>query len=195
MHPYLYVVLAYLIGSFPSAFIYTRLFGGGRDIRAVGSGNVGGMNTLRNVGILPGVLTGVTDLSKGILAVWLAGRLFAGDQAIMGASAVAVVAGHNWMPWLGFRGGKGIGASAGGLVVLHPWALAPVIALYGAGMVVLRDSYVSVILGFCSLPITMFVLTGRSPMHALIGLGVAAAVIAKHWPELLSYIRSRRRGK
>jgi acyl phosphate:glycerol-3-phosphate acyltransferase len=192
VHPVLYVVIAYLIGSFPSAYIYTRLFSGGRDIRAVGSGNVGGMNTFRNVGALAGVLTGLTDLGKGVLAVWLAGVLFARDPVVMGAAAIAVVAGHNWMPWLGFRGGKGIGATAGSLIVLQPWALAPVIVLYAIGLLLTKDSYASVVIAFACLPIAMFALGGMSLLHALVGAGLAAVVIAKHWKELIGFLKGRR---
>jgi glycerol-3-phosphate acyltransferase PlsY len=181
-----------LIGSFPSAYLYTRLLGGGKDIRVVGSGNVGGMNAFRNVGAAAGVLTGLTDLGKGALAVWLAGRLYMGDPAVMGAAAVAAVVGHNWMPWLGLRGGKGIGASAGALSVLMPWAIAPAVVAYVVGLALLKDSYASVVLGFTALPVAMYVIGGGSPLHGLVGLGLAVAVIAKHWSELRGFIRGRR---
>jgi acyl phosphate:glycerol-3-phosphate acyltransferase len=191
MHPLAVIALAYLIGSFPSAYIYTRLFGR-RDIQRVGSGNVGGMNTFRNVGALPGLLTAVTDVSKGALAMWLASRLMSSDPFLMGLAAVAVVAGHNWMPWLGMRGGKGLGAAAGALWVYMPGAIASFAAGYALAVAVLRDSYAAVVVGVATLPAAMW-LIGRSPVYAVIGLGLAAVIIAKHTGELRDYLGTRRR--
>lgn len=151
MQPLAAVAAAYLIGSFPSAYVYTRLFGG-RDIRQVGSGNVGGMNAFRNVGPLPGLLTGITDVSKGALAVWLAVRWFPDSPLLVGIAAVSVV----------------------------------------AGLAVLRDSYVAVVMGAAALPVSMWVL-GGALAHALAGLGLAAVVIAKHTGELRDYLSTRRR--
>lgn len=191
MHPLAAVAVAYFIGSFPSAYIYTRLLGR-RDIRQVGSGNVGGMNTFRNVGPIPGLLTGVTDVAKGALAVWLATRWFPGYPLLIGIVAVAVVAGHNWMPWLGMRGGKGLGATAGALAVYQPASIGGFVVAYVIGMAVLRHSYAAVVVGMAALPIVMWVL-GGSVAYALVGLGLAAVVIAKHTSELREYMHKRRR--
>jgi glycerol-3-phosphate acyltransferase PlsY len=184
------VALAYLIGSVPSAYIYTRLLAG-RDIRAVGSGSVGGMNALRNVGVLPGVLTAITDAGKGVLAAWLASRWFPEQPLTIGLSAIAAVAGHNWMAWLRFRGGKGLGAMAGGLMVIQPWALAGVVGVYAVVILLFRDAYASVVISVASLPAWMWGLSGN-PVWGLVGLGVAAVVIAKHVREFIGFLRGRR---
>ncbi|MDP2872252.1 MAG: glycerol-3-phosphate acyltransferase [Bacillota bacterium] len=191
MQPLAAVAVAYFIGSFPSAYIYTRLLGR-RDIRQVGSGNVGGMNAFRNVGPLPGVLTGVTDVAKGALAVWLATRWFPGLPLLIGMVAVAVVAGHNWMPWLGMRGGKGLGATAGALAVYQPASIGGFLIAYVLGLAAFRDSYAAVVTGMAALPVAMWIFGGTAA-YALVGLGLAAAVIAKHTGELRDYLEKRRR--
>lgn len=189
MQPLAAVAAAYLIGSFPSAYIYTRLLGR-RDIRQVGSGNVGGLNAFRNVGPLAGLLTGVTDVAKGALAVWLASRWFSDSPLLIGFVAVAAVAGHNWMPWLGMRGGKGLGATAGALAVYQPLSIAGFAIVYAAGLAVLRDSYAAVVAAMAALPFIMWA-CGGTVTHAVVGLGFAAVVIARHIRELQDYLRRR----
>jgi glycerol-3-phosphate acyltransferase PlsY len=191
MHPLAAVAVAYLIGSFPSAYVYTRLLGG-RDIRQVGSGNVGGMNTFRNVGPLPGLLTAVTDVTKGILAVWLATRWFPGWPLLVGLAAVSVVAGHNWMPWLGMRGGKGLGASAGALAIYQPASIGVFLAAYAVGLTLFRNSYTAVVMGAAALPLSMWLL-GGTLAHGLAGLGLAIVIIAKHMDQLREYFATKRR--
>jgi glycerol-3-phosphate acyltransferase PlsY len=191
MPPIAYLALAYLLGSFPSAFIYTAAFRGA-DIRKVGSGNIGGMNTFRNVGPLPGLLTGLTDLGKGMLAAWLGLTLFPGQPLWAGLGGAAAAAGHNWMPWLGFRGGKGVGATFGALLVLQPWALVAVALIYGAGIAVLRDSYPAVVVAMALLPAIMWV-AGGSIAYPAAGFAIAVVVIAKHVREWREYW-ARRRG-
>ena len=68
------VVLGYLLGSIPFAFIFTRIFSG-KDIRLLGSGNGGANNVYREVGVMPAVLVGICDIGKGTAAVFLASRL------------------------------------------------------------------------------------------------------------------------
>jgi len=132
------VILGYLLGSIPSAYIATRLVTG-RDIRQLGGGNVGGLNTAREVGFLPGLLVGIVDLGKGSVAVAIAHWLLDLSLVPVLLTGLAAVVGHNWMVWLKFSGGKGMGAAVGALLVVMPvygyWLglvifLAIVIALY-----------------------------------------------------------------
>lgn len=189
MPPLVYLALAYLLGSFPSAFIYTAVLGRA-DIRAVGSGNIGGMNTFRNVGAAPGILTALTDLGKGVLATWLGVILFPGRLWIAGLGAAAAAAGHNWMPWLGFRGGKGLGVTFGALMVLQPWTLLVVAVTYGSSIAFLRDSYAAVVVAMGLLPAALWVLGKNLPL-ALAGVVLAAAVIAKHLKEWREFLDRR----
>jgi glycerol-3-phosphate acyltransferase PlsY len=140
----------------------------GIDIRAHGSGNIGATNVLRVVGKKYGIACLLLDALKGFLPVALAVNLIqvAGrpiqvpldlpeawalmlpaaeamkGQMVQILTALAAVLGHNYSPWVGFRGGKGIATSAGVLIALMPFA---VIILIGVFLVVfLISRYVSV---------------------------------------------------
>jgi len=116
------IFLGYLLGSIPSAYIAARL-ATGKDIRRMGGGNVGGLNTYREVGLWPAVAVGIVDFGKGAAAVAIAYWVLALtdlSQPWVLAAGLAAVIGHNWMVWLKFSGGKGMGAAIGALVVLMP---------------------------------------------------------------------------
>lgn len=113
------VIIGYLLGSIPSAYIAGRL-ASGKDVRRLGGGNVGGLNLYREVGALPAALAGIADVCKGAAAVAIAYWLLEVDMPYVLATAVAAVVGHNWMLFLKFSGGKGMGATIGALFVLLP---------------------------------------------------------------------------
>lgn len=113
------VIIGYLLGSIPSAYLATRLAKGG-DIRRMGGGNVGGLNTYREVGALPAVAVAITDLGKGAATVALTHWVLGLSPPWVLAAALASVVGHNWMVWLKFSGGKGAGTTIGVVSVLLP---------------------------------------------------------------------------
>ncbi|MCX6543720.1 MAG: glycerol-3-phosphate 1-O-acyltransferase PlsY [Acidobacteria bacterium] len=125
----LFVALAYLIGSVPFAFLFAKRKGY-RDLRLVGSGNVGATNAFRVAGSGAGLLTVLFDIAKGATAVVAAQRLGAG-QSLSAVAGVAAVAGHIYPVWLGFRGGKGVAATCGAFAVLAPVATALAAAVFG----------------------------------------------------------------
>ena len=105
------IIIGYLLGSIPSAYIITRLLTG-KDIRQLGGGNVGARNVFREVGLGPAIGVGIFDVGKGIAAVaiayWLLGwpqlwSLGAPQVFALGAG-VAAVAGHMWSVYLKFTG-------------------------------------------------------------------------------------------
>ncbi len=118
----LIIFSAYLAGSVPFAYLLGRLRG--FDVRDHGSGNVGATNLTRLAGRRWGFAAFFLDFGKGMLAVAAAAWL-APDQVgtlLPMLAAAAVVAGHVWPVWLGFKGGKGMATSLGALLVLSPWA-------------------------------------------------------------------------
>jgi len=138
----LFVLVGYVLGSTPSAYLMSCLFGRG-DIRAVGSGNVGGMNAFRNVHPLAGLLTGLFDVLKGSAAVWAAqtwGSYPGTPDWLPLLAAAAAVMGHNYMLFLGFRGGKGLGTTVGALLVLWPAGILWLLGAIATGSIVLRDT-------------------------------------------------------
>lgn len=143
---------AYLLGSVPFGFLLAKARG--KDIRTLGSGNIGATNVFRSVGKGPGLLTFLLDFLKGLAAVCLVPRL-AGWLAAGGCAAAAAagipfrlfcgalaVAGHNWTCFLGFKGGKGVATSAGMLLGLTPGGAGIAFAVWVLAFVSTR--YVSV---------------------------------------------------
>ena len=117
---------AYLLGSLSFAVIVSKAFGMA-DPRSYGSGNPGATNVLRSGKKLAAVLTLLGDALKGWLAVWLALRFQAElqlDNVTIGLVAVAVLVGHMWPIFFGFKGGKGVATAVGVLLALSwPTAL------------------------------------------------------------------------
>ncbi len=125
------VTVGYLVGTAPTAHLVTRIVTRGQlDIRRVGSGNPGGLNTMRAVGTRWGALVVLGDLGKGALACVLGARI-GGDAGIY-AAAPAAVLGHVFPVWARFRGGKGVATAAGSLLVMGPLVLA--VAAFGAAL-------------------------------------------------------------
>ena len=120
MRAVLVVMLAYLIGSIPFGYLIVRLSGGG-DVRETGSGGTGATNVSRRAGKGAGVLTLVLDALKGAAAVFLTARF--DNTWLTGIAAIAVIVGHIFPVWLGFRGGKGVATAAGVFAYLAPFAL------------------------------------------------------------------------
>jgi len=113
------VVLGYLLGSIPTAYIVTRITLG-KDIRRLGGGNVGGLNTLLEVGAKAAIVVGIVDLGKGAAAVAIAYWLLDVSPLFVMLAGLASAIGHMWMVFLKFSGGKGMGATFGALAVLLP---------------------------------------------------------------------------
>ncbi|MDO8578722.1 MAG: glycerol-3-phosphate acyltransferase [Dehalococcoidales bacterium] len=112
------VLIAYLLGSVPFAYIFARVTRG-IDIRQAGTGNVGAMNTWREAGTLPGLSVLVLDAAKGSLAVLTAEALGMPLFVVM-LSGIAAVAGHNWPVFLHFKGGRGAATTLGVLLAFMP---------------------------------------------------------------------------
>lgn len=113
------IVIGYMAGSIPSAYIVTRL-ARKRDIRQLGGGNVGGLNVYREVGIWSAVAVASIDIGKGAAVVAIAIWLLDLSSIFVMLAGLAAVIGHNWMVWLKFRGGKGVGTTIGALAVAMP---------------------------------------------------------------------------
>lgn len=113
------LVIGYLLGSIPSAYIAARLVKG-KDIRRIGGGNVGGLNVFREVGAISALAVGIVDIGKGAAAVAIAYWLLGVPQLFVLLAGIAAVVGHNWMVWLKFSGGKGMGATIGVLAIVMP---------------------------------------------------------------------------
>ncbi|NLJ76612.1 MAG: glycerol-3-phosphate 1-O-acyltransferase PlsY [Peptococcaceae bacterium] len=177
----LLIVVGYLVGSLPFSYIVGRLWAG-VDIRLCGSGNVGMTNVWRNAGPVAGITALILDLGKGMLAVWLA-RMFGSNDLIVALAGVAVLAGHSWPIFLGFKGGKLVATGVGVITAISPSV--GIIAMLTWIFVTGVTRYVSVgsIIAIVSIPFVMVVFRLEPPFLAL---GVLAAIFAvyKHIPNI-----------
>ena len=115
------IIIAYLLGSIPFGYLIVR-GKEGADVRTTGSGGTGATNVSRRAGKGAGVLTLMLDALKGAAAVLIAQTL-SGNGWVVTAAAIAVIVGHIFPVWLGFRGGKGVATGAGVFLMLMPVAL------------------------------------------------------------------------
>ena len=141
------LLIAYLLGTLLGSLLLGRLRG--VDIRTMGSGNAGATNALRTQGKLFGLLVLVVDIAKGLLAVWwLPSAVLPGigidpelpRQWLALACGFAVIVGHVYPVWFGFRGGKGAATVVGVIAAVNPWLMLPLIASWF--IVVLLTGYV-----------------------------------------------------
>lgn len=164
MRPLSVILTAYLLGSIPFGYLIVRAKQG-VDIRETGSGGTGATNVSRRAGKVAGVVTLILDAVKGAAAVVIAkvllGLLVLTQGGLAGsplqllatsrplqdvywwvaAAAVAVIVGHMFPVWLGFRGGKGVATGVGVFLVLAPVAV--VLAAVIFVVIVWRTRYVS----------------------------------------------------
>jgi glycerol-3-phosphate acyltransferase PlsY len=183
------VVLGYLLGSIPTAYMVTRL-AKGEDVRQLGGGNVGGLNVYREVGKLPAAVVAIVDVAKGAAAVAIAYWLLNVSLPFVLAAAVAAVVGHNWMVWLRFGGGKGMGAAIGGLFVLLPLyhysiGLAFFFAVLAILFVITRNVALSMGAGLLSLPFIAW-LSMKSAPFIIYSVVLGLIILAKFIPTAIA---------
>jgi glycerol-3-phosphate acyltransferase PlsY len=154
----LLLVLAYLLGGFSPGYWLVR-WRRGLDIRTTGSGGTGATNVGRILGRWGYVTVMLIDVAKGAL-VGVAARYFGLSAAWAFAAALAVIVGHIWPVWLGFRGGKGIGPFVGCWLVLAPLALIPCLLLGLVFLAWLRRFSISGLAGLIVLPASAWLATG-----------------------------------
>lgn len=167
---------AYLMGSLPISLWVGKRWGG-RDLRKVGSGNLGATNVLRVAGRVPALLAFGGDAAKGALPV-LVGEVLSAPRATLALCVLTAVLGHMFSPWLGFRGGKGVATAFGGFLVLAPMATG--FSLLVFILLVYRYRYVSLgsICAVLAFPLIWLLLArfGDQPSPGEAPLAVAVAI-------------------
>ena len=176
--------LAYLLGTIPFGLLVTKLAGYG-DIRRIGSGNIGATNVLRTGSKKLAALTLVLDAGKGAAAVLIA-RAFGPDIAAV--AAIAVVIGHLFPIWLGFKGGKGV-ATAGGVLLAYVWPVGlAVLATWLAVALLTRYSSLAALAAAVLAPVCTWLLSGGIRPTAVVSL-IAVLVIFRHRTNIARLIR------
>ena len=186
----LMVLASYLIGSVPSGLIVGRVYRG-VDVREQGSGKTGFTNTLRSLGLGAALVVLAADLAKGLVPV-LAARLVFDDPWAAALSGIAVVTGHTFPVFAGFRGGRGVATAYGAFLAIAP---GPAIALAAGGAAFLAATrYVSLMsvtgtaAGFVMIVVS--VAAGwLAPHYLLFGAAAALAIEINHLPNIRRLLR------
>lgn len=193
-------LLSYFIGSLMGAMIVGRIRGG-VDIRTMGSGNAGGTNALRTQGLIFAVGVVLIDVGKGAIG---AGVIPALDLPFVGidpevsrtwltiSCAVAVVFGHVWPFYHGFRGGKGAATYIGTFIVLNPVLIIPLILVWA--WVVVLSGYVGLATMTAAISVPLWLAATRLPAdQALFIYSAVMAMFIVYWHR--SNIQRMRRGE
>ena len=188
------LVVAYLLGSFPTGYIAGKLLQG-IDIREVGSGSTGATNVLRTLGKVPGALVLVIDCFKGVLAIavvyWLFS--FAPTQNLLPSTVniqlwqswmitlvgLLAILGHSKSIFLGFSGGKSVATSLGILLAMNWQVGLATAAVFAVFIAISRIVSLSSIAGAIAVPILMLILHQPLP-YILFGIAGGIYVILRH---------------
>jgi glycerol-3-phosphate acyltransferase PlsY len=177
--PYLALLAAYLLGAIPFGYLIYR-GRTGKDIRGEGSGNIGATNVARVAGKAAGVVTLALDVGKGFLAVELVAWASNHNAVWMSAGAVAVLVGHMFPVFLGFRGGKGVASAVGAFAALAPWAVVVTMIAFVLLMAIWRYVSLGSIVSAALFPAAAWWIY-HPPLGQTIGSSVAAIlIIGKH---------------
>ena len=150
----LIITICYLLGSLPFGYIVGKLFKK-IDIREFGSGNIGATNAFRILGPSLASLVVMGDIGKGILSIYLLKYLNIDSSLILTIAGLAVICGHDWSLFLGFKGGKGIATTFGVVFALNP--IISILAVMVWGVVLIISRYAS-LSSICAI-ISIFVFT------------------------------------
>ena len=189
---------SYLIGSIPAGYIAGRI--AGIDIRTVGSGNIGATNVTRFLGKRYGYPVFIVDFLKGFAAVGMSIMIAKRAQPVLIPSelfgvvgAVACVLGHSFPVWLGFKGGKGVAASAGALFGLMPFVALIAVAVWLIIFYLTRYVSVASMTAALAVPVTILTMMflGQTGGTALLYFSIclAAVVIVRHRSNLSRLVR------
>ena len=182
-------IIAYAIGSVNFSVIFSKKFAG-FDVRQKGSGNAGTTNMLRSVGKKAAALTLICDILKGVVSILIAlllGSLFKVENTalLVQISAIAVVIGHTFPIFFGFKGGKGV-ATSFGILIMTKWQIGLICLVFGLVLIILTRM---VSLGACAAAIlypvlTLFItehyITGSNNSYLIYSIILAVIVLFNH---------------
>jgi glycerol-3-phosphate acyltransferase PlsY len=175
------IIIGYLLGSIPTAYIVSRLRKG-IDIRNVGSGNMGGANVMREIGTHEGVFVGLFDIAKGAGAILISQALNVSELWVFGAGFAALV-GHSFPVFAGFRGGRGSATIIGIFLVLAPKAMLVTLVVVAIPFFTTRKFMAALFIGFGLLPLFIWLLEG-SLMLVRYALVIDLFMLVRNLPDL-----------
>lgn len=185
-----FVLAAYLIGSLSFAVIVSRAMGMA-DPRSYGSGNPGATNVLRSGKKLAAVLTLLGDGLKGWVAVALAAHFapqYGLGEQVIAICAIAVLVGHMWPVFFGFKGGKGVATAVGVLFGFNLWLALAAVATWLFVALVLRISSLSALIAAVLSPVYAFFILGPHSVYFGTCIVIAFLVVRRHKSNILNLL-------
>lgn len=168
------IVASYFIGSIPVAWLVARI-ATGQDLREMGSGNVGVMNTAISVARWAGLIVLITEAAKGIASVSLAYALGSNDE-IAGLALLSAVTGTRWPIWLRGAGGRGNTTGVAGLLLISWIIVVVILVTWIVARLITRDSFMATRIGLLTWPLTFGVVM-QSWWFVLLGIAFSAVYL------------------
>ena len=181
-------VVAYLIGSIPTAYLIGKYLRG-IDISKNGTGNIGAMNAFevtRSKTI--GITVGAIDIAKGTLVTFVAMNLFGLVTGLV--ASLFVVLGHNYSVYMDFKGGRGLATSAGAFLVLAPLAIGAYLLIYYGLRLLGLKLYLSSVLGILAAAILVVWNFSSSITGIIVSGTLMLVVLSKHLIPLRNELRN-----
>ena len=171
-------LVSYLVGSFPTAYVIGKHFRK-IDLSRNGSGNLGAMNAYEVTGSKSlGIVVALIDIAKGFLVTSLS---FWNYGIVVGMfAALFVVLGHNYSLYVRFKGGRGLAAAAGSLLVIQPLVVLLYLFIYFLLRTIGLRLYLSSVIGIVLASIPLFMKTYPAPLPLSLSAGLIMVVLSKH---------------
>ncbi len=195
MREVLFIFLAYLIGSIPSALWVSKYFFG-IDIREYGSGNSGATNTFRVLGSKWGTIVMIVDVLKGVAAtsLYVLVPYYLHDEwdrtNFMVGLGLAAVVGHIFPIWADFRGGKGVATLFGMILAIQPLVAVCCVGVFLLVLYLTRFVSLSSILASVAFAVLiLFIFNEKEPLYRAFAIAVALLVILTHQKNISRLLR------
>ena len=193
----------YLIGSIPEAWLITKWVTG-KDLRLLGSGNLGVTNTALSVARWAGLLVFLMELAKGLSIVLLV-RAAGGEEPLVALGLLAAVAGTRWSIWMRGAGGRGNTVGVGGLLLIDWRLILGFLVVWIPSRLIFRSSFVATRISLVAWPLIFYLVT-RVWWYVLFGAALSLiylqtqkpdtddhSMVKERWPNLWAFITGPRR--
>jgi acyl phosphate:glycerol-3-phosphate acyltransferase len=201
VHYILIIIICYLIGSIPTAYIVLRKKYN-IDITKEGTFNVGAMNSYDVTGSKKtGIIIFILDFIKGIIPAFILAYIFEFPFEFLIFPLFAIVVGHNYSLWLKFRGGRGLATSAGICIVINFWLLIIWCIIYLLTFLIKKNVHISNVLATILLPVSLIFIknflvkfiygTGNESFEMLFAFCslICLLIISKHIKPIMELIK------
>ena len=178
--PVLLMITCYLIGSIPVAWFMGKILSG-QDLRQMGSGNVGVLNTMISVSRWAGVTVFFAEAAKGAAAVLLS-RAVGASEVVTGLAVLATICGTRWSIWLRGAGGRGNTAAMAALLLISWQSLLCALAIFFLSRVLTRNSFIAARITLVLWPIAFGLIT-QSWWSVILGGAFSLLFATTHKPD------------